>query len=50
VASVAAAGSQGLPVDAASLLLLAVPAVLALVGVVLLFGPAARDWFSRPRR
>jgi hypothetical protein len=50
VASVAAAGSQGVPVDAASLLLLAVPVVLAVVGVTLMFGRGARDWFSRPRR
>jgi hypothetical protein len=49
-ASVAAAGAQGLPVDAASLLLLAVPVVLALVGVALMFAPGAREWFSRPRR
>ena len=45
-----AAGSQGLPVDNAALLLLALPAVLALAGVALMLGPAARQWFSRPRR
>jgi hypothetical protein len=49
IALVAAAGSQGLPVDNAALLLLALPVVLALGGVALLLGSAARRWFSRPR-
>jgi hypothetical protein len=43
VASTAAVGA--LPV-----LLLVVPVVLAAAGVALLFGSAARAWFSRPRR
>jgi hypothetical protein len=43
VASTAAVGA--LPV-----LLLVVPVLLAAVGVALLFGSAARAWFSRPRR
>lgn len=50
IAMVVAAGSQGLPVDNASLLLLALPVLLAVGGVALLLGPAARTWFSRPRR
>jgi hypothetical protein len=49
-ASVAAASSQGLPMDGAGLLVLAFPVVLAAVGVALLFGPAARAWFGRRRR
>jgi hypothetical protein len=43
------ASSQGTPVDGASLLVLAGPAVLAVVGVVLMFRPAARAWFDRAR-
>ena len=43
VASTAAVGA--LPV-----LLLVVPVLLAAAGVALLFGSAARAWFSRPRR
>lgn len=42
--------SQGVPLDGAGLLMLAGPAVLALVGVVLMFGAAAREWFARSRR
>ena len=49
VTSVVAAGSQGLPLDAASLAVLAVPLILALAGVGLMFAPAARDWFARRR-
>jgi hypothetical protein len=49
-AFVAAAGGQGVGAGAGSLLVLAGPVVLAVVGVVLLFGSAARAWFSRPRR
>ncbi len=49
LASVAAASSQGAVVDAGGLLVLALPVVLAAVGVGLLFGSAARAWFSRPR-
>jgi hypothetical protein len=49
-AFVAAAGGQGVGVDGATLLVLAGPVVLAAVGVVLMFGSAARAWFSRPRR
>jgi hypothetical protein len=50
VASVLAAGAQGVGVDPASLLVLGVPVALALVGVALMFGSGAREWFSRPRR
>lgn len=50
VASVLAAGSQGLAVNGGSVLILAVPIVLASAGVGLLFGGAARDWFARRRR
>jgi hypothetical protein len=49
VTSVVAAGSQGLPLDAASVAVLAVPLILALAGVGLMFAPAARDWFARRR-
>jgi hypothetical protein len=49
-AFVAAAGGQGVPAVGAALLVLAVPAALAVAGVVLMFGTAARAWFSRPRR
>jgi hypothetical protein len=49
-AFVAAAGGQGVATDGATLLILAGPVVLAVLGVVLTFGPAARAWFSRPRR
>jgi hypothetical protein len=48
-ASVLGAGSQGLPLDGGSLLVLALPLVLALAGVGLMFGSAARDWFARRR-
>jgi hypothetical protein len=47
---VAASSSQGVPVDAGSLLVLAGPTVLAVIGLVLMFRPAAREWFARPRR
>jgi hypothetical protein len=47
---VAAAGSQGVAVDAASLVFLAGPTVLAAIGVALMFRPPAREWFSRGRR
>jgi len=50
VASLAAGTAQGVAVDGASLLVLAVPVVLAMIGVALMFGRGARDWFSRPRR
>lgn len=49
VASLVAAGSQGLPLDAASGAVLAAPLILALAGVGLMFAPAARDWFARRR-
>ena len=49
VTSVVAAGSQGLPLDAASVAVLGVPLILALAGVGLMFAPAARDWFARRR-
>ena len=49
VTSVVAAGSQGLALDAASVAVLAVPLILALAGVGLMFAPAARDWFARRR-
>jgi len=49
VTSVVAAGSQGLPLDAASAAVLGVPLCLALAGVGLMFAPAARDWFARRR-
>ena len=49
VTSVVAAGSQGLPLDAASLAVLALPLILALASVGLMFVPAARDWFDRRR-
>ena len=42
VTSVVAAGSQGLPLDAASVAVLGVPLILALAGVGLMFAPAAR--------
>jgi hypothetical protein len=43
------ASSQGTAVDGASLLVIAGPAVLAVVGVVLMFRSAARAWFDRAR-
>jgi hypothetical protein len=49
LASVAAASSQGAVLDVAGLLVLALPVVLAAVGVGLMFGSAARAWFARPR-
>jgi hypothetical protein len=50
VAVVVAAGSQGTALDGASLLVLAGPVVLAVIGVLLVFSGAARVWFSRLRR
>jgi hypothetical protein len=35
--------------DGASLLVLGVPLVLALLALALMFGSAARDWFARRR-
>jgi len=49
ITSVVAAGSQGLPLAAASLAVLALPLILALASVGLMFVPAARDWFDRRR-
>jgi hypothetical protein len=49
-AFVAAAGGQGVGMNGATLVVLAGPVVLAAAGVVLMFGSAARAWFSRPRR
>jgi len=48
-ASVLAAGSQGLALDGGSVLVLAVPLVVALAGLALMFGGPARDWFARRR-
>ncbi len=48
-ASVLAAGSQGLALDGGSVLVLAVPLVVALAGLALMFGGTARDWFARRR-
>ena len=48
-AAVVGAGSQGLGLDAGSLLVLVVPLVLALAALGLMFGGAARDWFARRR-
>jgi hypothetical protein len=48
-ASLLAAGSQGLALDGGSVLVLAVPLVVALAGLALMFGGAARDWFARRR-
>jgi hypothetical protein len=48
LASVAA--TQGALLDGGALLVLVVPVLLAAVGAALLFGRAARAWFSRPRR
>ena len=45
-----ASGAQTGGVGVAAVLILAVPVLLAAAGVALLFGPAARPWFSRPRR
>lgn len=47
VGSIAAASAQGVAVDVANLVVLAGPLVLAIVGLVLMFGAAARAWFSR---
>jgi hypothetical protein len=47
---VAGAASQGVATDGASLLLLVLPVGLALAGVALLFGAAAREWFAGARR
>ena len=49
VGSFVLAGGQGLPADGASLLVGLLPVVLAVVGVVLMFGAAARPWFDRLR-
>jgi hypothetical protein len=38
-----------LPLDAASVVVLGVPLILALAAVWLMFAPAARDWFARRR-
>jgi hypothetical protein len=43
------ASAQGTAVDAGSLLVVGGPAVLAVIGVVLMFRPAARAWFDRRR-
>ena len=48
-AAVVGGGSQGLGLDAGSLLVLVVPLVLALAALALMFGGAARDWFARRR-
>ena len=48
-AAVVGGGSQGLGLDAGSLLVLVVPLVLALAALGLMFGGAARDWFARRR-
>jgi len=47
--SVAAASSQGVAMDGASLVVIAGPALLAVAAVALMFGSAARAWFSAPR-
>jgi hypothetical protein len=49
-ASLAVASSQGVAMDGGSLVVIAGPVVLAAVGVALMFGSAARAWFSQPRR
>ena len=46
VASAAQVGAVG----ALAVVMIALPVLLAAVGVALLFGAAARAWFSRPRR
>jgi len=48
-ASVLAARSQGLPLDGGSVLVLAVPLIVALAGLTLMFGGAAQEWFARRR-
>jgi hypothetical protein len=48
-AFVFAAGSRGLAEGGVSVLVLAIPLAVALAGVGLMFGGAARDWFSRRR-
>jgi hypothetical protein len=48
-ASLAVASSQGVAMDGGSLVVIAGPVVLAAVGVALMFGSAARAWFSAPR-
>jgi hypothetical protein len=48
-AAVAATGGQGLAPGGA-LVVLVGPVLLAVVGVALMFAPAARPWFARPRR
>jgi hypothetical protein len=48
-ASVLAVGSQGLALDQGTVPILVVPIVIALAGVGLMFGGAARDWFARRR-
>jgi hypothetical protein len=47
--SVAAASAQGVAMDAGSLVVIAGPVLLAAVAVALMFGSAARAWFSAPR-
>jgi hypothetical protein len=46
VASAAQVGAVG----ALAVVMIALPVLLAAAGVALLFGAAARAWFSRPRR
>jgi hypothetical protein len=48
-ATAAAGGAQGLALGG-GVALLAVPVLLAVVGVALMFAPAARPWFDRRRR
>ena len=45
----AAASAQGVAMDAGSLVVIAGPVLLAAVAVALMFGSAARAWFSAPR-
>jgi hypothetical protein len=49
VAFVLVAGSHGLAEGGVSVLVLAIPLAVALAGVGLMFGGAARDWFARRR-
>jgi hypothetical protein len=48
-AFVLVAGSQGLAEGGVSVLVLAIPLAIALAGVGLMFGGAARGWFARRR-
>jgi hypothetical protein len=50
VASLAAVSGQGLAVDGGSLLVIGGPALLAVVGVVLMFRAPARAWFAERLR